>query len=268
MRLSERLEAIIDMMPPCRAAADIGTDHGFVPIELVRRGIAERAIGCDVRKGPLSSALEHVKRAGLEDKIALRLGDGLSPLLKGEADTVIIAGMGGTLISRILEEGRETAEAFSEMILSPHTDVPLVRLKLQELKFRISAEKMVLEEGKYYVILRAVNSRNSGRGEIFENASEAPSGDFLKEASENGEEAAPTDAMSCLTEDQLLFGPCLLKEKPSVFLRYISEEIRKSGELLEKLRKEEQTEKIGERIFEEEEKLRLLDKILKFSENE
>ena len=121
MKLSNRLEMVVSMVASSRAAADIGTDHGHVPIELVRRGIVDRAYAMDVRKGPLSKAQENVAAAGLKDKIETRLSDGLQKLNAGEAETVIIAGMGGELVIHILEDGRHMWDTVDQWILSPHS---------------------------------------------------------------------------------------------------------------------------------------------------
>ena len=102
-QLPKRLETIIERMPASGCIADIGCDHAYVAIEAVRRGKAARALACDVRKGPLQQAAEHILCAGLAGKIETRLSDGLEKVAPGEADCVIIAGMGGPLMERILQ---------------------------------------------------------------------------------------------------------------------------------------------------------------------
>ena len=153
MRLSERLETIMCAAGCGTAAADVGTDHALVPIELVRRGAYEKVIAMDLRKDPLRGAAEHVREAGLEEKIELRLGDGLSALAAGEAETVLISGMGGPLMEKILTEGREKALAAKKLVLSPQSDIPAFRRFLQENGFGITDEAMVREDGKYYTVL-------------------------------------------------------------------------------------------------------------------
>lgn len=118
MKLPKRLEQIVAMVPPCRTAADIGCDHAYVSIALRERGKAERVLACDVRPGPLEQAKANISRAGLADSIETRLGDGLQPVQTGEAETVILAGMGGELMLRILE-GREADFPASFFLLSP-----------------------------------------------------------------------------------------------------------------------------------------------------
>ncbi len=153
MKLSKRLETIASLVKEGSILADIGTDHGYIPIYLVSEGICPRAYAMDVRKGPLERAEEHVKEYGLEEKISLRLSDGLKKLNPGEADTVVIAGMGGELICRILEEGRHVWESTERFILSPQSELSFVRRYLEKNGFEILREDMLKEEGKYYVIM-------------------------------------------------------------------------------------------------------------------
>ena len=151
MRLSERLERVVSFVRPCASAADIGTDHALVPVELVRRGIVKKALAMDVRPGPLSRAKEQISRAGLSDQIEPRLSDGLAALKPQEAETVIIAGMGGELIIRILTVGRHMWDSVAQWVLSPHSEVFKVRGCLLENGFSIEKEDKVSEDGKYYV---------------------------------------------------------------------------------------------------------------------
>lgn len=155
MKLSKRLETIASLVPSGSVVADIGTDHGYIPIFLVSEGISPSAYAMDVRKGPLKRAEEHVREAGLENQITLRLSDGLRELKAGEADTVVIAGMGGELICRILEEGRHVWETTKRLILSPQSEPAAVRHYLEVHGFVILQEKMLREDGKYYVVMEA-----------------------------------------------------------------------------------------------------------------
>ena len=157
MKLSDRLETVLSFVACEGTAADIGTDHGYVPIELVRRKLVKRALAMDVQKGPLSRAEKNVKAAGLEEKIETRLSDGLNKLRPGEAETVIIAGMGGELLIHILEQGERMWESVNQWVCSPHSEIPKVRRWLWEHKFPIVRESMVYEEEKYYTILSLLN---------------------------------------------------------------------------------------------------------------
>ena len=155
MQLSDRLEKLMSLAGSGVCAADIGTDHGLVPTELVRRGAFLRAIASDVRKGPLAGARTHVREAGLAEKIAFRLGDGLKVLSPGEADVILISGMGGALMKRILAEGEAAAKAANRLVLSPQSEIPAFRAFLQENGFAIMQEAAVFENGKFYFLMTA-----------------------------------------------------------------------------------------------------------------
>ena len=127
MQLSIRMQAVADMVTPGGRIADIGTDHGYVPIYLVEQKKTDHAIAMDVRKGPLARAGENIVRFGCSDRIETRLSDGLAMLKPGEADTVIIAGM------------------------------DKVRQFLHQHGFQIVQEKMLIDEGKYYVVMRVLH---------------------------------------------------------------------------------------------------------------
>lgn len=110
MQLSQRLLAVADLASAGHCLADVGTDHGYIPIYLMEKGNYERAIAMDVRKGPLLRAEENRKSHGFEDRMDLRLSDGVAALREGEADTVVIAGMGGGLGDHYPDGGSEGTE--------------------------------------------------------------------------------------------------------------------------------------------------------------
>ena len=153
--LSPRLRAIGDMVERGSRLADVGTDHGYLPIRLLEEGRIPSAIAMDVGKGPLSRAKAHVEERGLSGQIELRLSDGFSALAPGEADAAVLAGMGGPLMIRILTEGRRTAESLRYLVLSPQSEIPGVRRYLMGNGYRILTEDMVFDEGKYYTVLKA-----------------------------------------------------------------------------------------------------------------
>ena len=217
MILSERLRAIISMVPRNKCTADVGTDHGFVPVSLISEGIAERAIASDVGKGPLSRAEEHVRALGLEDRIECRLGDGLSVLSPGEAEVIVIAGMGGMLIVRILLDGREVLDSTKTLILSPHRDALELRRSLEDLGFTITDERMVREEGKYYPVIRAEKAKT---------------------------------AVPRLSETELRFGPVLLWKRPEAFLQYLKELESKTEEEIGHLQAQEASKSVSDALRE------------------
>ena len=147
MDLSKRLQTIISLVEPGEMIADIGTDHGYVPIALVRRGICRKGLAMDVGNGPLERAREHIHAHSMENVIETRLSDGLHMLQPGEA------GMGGPLMQRILEEGEAAARAAGQLILSPQSGLREFRRFLTENHYYIQNEAMLREDGKDYTIL-------------------------------------------------------------------------------------------------------------------
>lgn len=224
MKLSNRLEMVISTVLPQEAAADVGTDHGHVPVELVRRGIVRRGIAMDIRKGPLSRAKENIAAAGLKAQIETRLSDGVKELKPGEAQTLIIAGMGGELVIHILEDGRHMWDTVEQWVLSPHSETDKVRKWLCEHEFPIAAEHMVSEDGKYYTIL---DVRRRGTMPVRE-----------------------------IPPKRFAYGTCLIEKKNPVFLNYLKEEERKLESLQAVLREQaEHSERAAESLAETEEKL-------------
>lgn len=159
VKLSKRLERIASFVQPGSRVADIGTDHGYVPIWLVQKGVCRRHWRWMCGKAHWSGRKNTWKRWGFPGKIELRLSDGLAKLKAGEADTVVIAGMGGKLTCRILEQGRHVWENWSEgkerLILSPQSEQDEVRYFLEEQGFSILREAMLTDEGKYYIVIEA-----------------------------------------------------------------------------------------------------------------
>lgn len=152
-KLSKRLQAVADFVTPGNRAADIGTDHGFLPIYLVQSGRCPSVTAMDLREGPLERAREHIAAAGLENSIQLRLSDGMNGLSEGEADCAVIAGMGGLTVIRILEAGKELLPGLKELVLGPQSDIAKVRKWLREHSMYIDKEELVYEAGKFYPVL-------------------------------------------------------------------------------------------------------------------
>jgi len=154
VKLSKRLLTVANMVTKGNVVADIGTDHGYLPIYLVQNNISENVIAMDVNKGPLNKASINIRQLHLEDKIDIRLSDGLDSLEKDEANTVTVCGMGGKLIAKILESGRNKISPDSELILSPQSEIQQFREYLLKNGYRIVKEDMLLEDGKFYIIIK------------------------------------------------------------------------------------------------------------------
>ena len=154
--LSNRLLAAAGMVTKGNIVADIGCDHAYTSIYLCQAGIAPRVIAMDVNKGPLQGAKAHVEEAGLTERIDIRLSDGLQKLVPGEADTALICGMGGLLMIKILSDYPFATESLKELVLQPQSEVDEVRKFLHKQGYEITKEHMLKEDGKFYVMMRAV----------------------------------------------------------------------------------------------------------------
>lgn len=154
-RLNPRLALCASLVRRGRCAADIGTDHGYLPVYLVREGICPRAIAADIRPGPLSRAIETVRQAGLDDRISLRLGDGLAPVRPGEADDIVIAGMGGETIAGILADAPWCRGSRYRLVLQPMTKAEELRAFLFANGYALEAERVAQEGTRLYTVLLA-----------------------------------------------------------------------------------------------------------------
>ena len=165
--LSERLKAVADMITPGIPVADIGCDHAYLPIWLAREEISPYIIACDINAGPIGRAKENIEDVELSDRIDVRQGDGLSVITPGEVRSVVMAGMGGKLMIRILDEGRDVLEKVSEIIMEPQSEVATLRHFLQDNGFRIISENMVSEDGKYYPLIKAIPGHMNWDKEVY-----------------------------------------------------------------------------------------------------
>ena len=159
MELSKRLQAVADLVTEGASVADIGTDHGYIPIYLIEHNIAGKVIALDINRGPLERARMHVVGHGLKGKIETRLSDGLEKVLPGEVDTMIAAGMGGGLVIKILTEGYPVVEILDTMILQPQSEIGKVRRFLNEHNLQITEENMVEEDGKFYPMMKVIHGK-------------------------------------------------------------------------------------------------------------
>lgn len=187
--LSKRLQAVADLVTPGMRIADVGTDHAYIPIYLTQNGLVPSAIAMDINKGPLERADTHILEHGLDGKIVTRLSDGLVNLKMEEADTMIAAGMGGGLVIHILNEDPAKTRSLKELVLQPQSELAKVRRYLEEHRFRIVAEDMVEEDGKYYPMMKLVH----------------------------GEEAP-------YSQEELYYGRLLLKKKNPVLYQFLQRE--------------------------------------------
>ncbi|WP_143087445.1 class I SAM-dependent methyltransferase [Butyrivibrio proteoclasticus] len=153
LKMSQRLITVADMLRSdgeVLRAADVGCDHGYVSIYLVQRKIASSVIAMDVRKGPLSAADANIAECGLKNSISTRLSDGVKELKKGEANAIVIAGMGGKLMERLIDEGNLYDLGIRRAVFQPQSDYEEFRQFIRDKGYLITDERVVYEDGKYY----------------------------------------------------------------------------------------------------------------------
>ncbi len=200
MELSLRLQKIADFVPEGSTVADIGTDHAHLPIWLIEQKKIKKAYAMDIGEGPLLRATEAIHKYQMEDLIETRLSDGLEQLEDGEADTVVIAGMGGPLICSILEKRRDLWDSISQFILSPQSELQTVRRFLRENGLMIVREEMVIDLNKYYTVMKVVVGDSKHTSEV---------------------------------ED--LYGGCLLENKDEILWKYLLKEKKMKEHIYENL---------------------------------
>lgn len=181
-----RLNTLAKMVDENTRLADIGTDHAYLPIELVKEGKINFAIASDIAAGPLQNAKDDIQEAGLQDKIETRLGAGLETIKhEDKIDTVVIAGMGGKLMSQILEDADQNGFKFKNLVLEPNIGEAGVRVWLMNHNYKILDEDLIAEAGHTYELIKA---------------------ELVKEK-------------ASLTEEEIFFGPFILKRKIQYFIK-------------------------------------------------
>lgn len=166
MKLTPRLQAIADLVEKQDRVADIGTDHGYLPIYLLETGKVQSAIAADINEMPLQKAKEISIEYGYEDKMDTRLGSGLEVLQQGEVQTVIIAGMGGVLMTELLAFDMDLTRSIDRFIFQPMVASDVLRVYLAENDFEIINEEIAIEGKKYYEII--VAKPNSQKNIVFQ----------------------------------------------------------------------------------------------------
>ena len=161
MELSKRLNWILNIMDKCDVIMDVGTDHGYIAIELIKRNLADKVIASDINKDPLNKAKLNVSLEGLSNKIELRLGGGLTPVKENEVNGVLIAGMGGNLIRDILENDIKKVKNMDYLVLQPAQNPEVLREYLYISDYEIIDEDVCFDEGKYYEVFKVKYKENN-----------------------------------------------------------------------------------------------------------
>ncbi|MCI5873870.1 MAG: class I SAM-dependent methyltransferase [Clostridiales bacterium] len=219
VKISERLCRAASLISDGNRLADVGTDHGYVPIYLLQQQRIPRAIAMDINRGPLERAKEHIRLYRLEEYIETRLSDGVKALKADEADSILIAGMGGGLVMHILEAGQDVCRQAKELVLQPQSELERVRRFLWSEHYCVDAEEMVKEDGKYYPMMRV----------------------YYDPEMEQGEE--PSECDFC-------YGRLLLKQRHPVLKEYLQWECRIQENILAGLQRVPCTQEIQARICE------------------
>ena len=165
MQLSKRLQSVADLVTKGIRVADIGCDHAYTSIYMMKEAIATHVIAMDINKGPLEKAKANIKAYRYQDQIEVRLSDGAQKLNVGEVDALLLSGMGGALMIRILSNRMDVFHSLDEVILQPQAEIHLVRRFLHEQQFVIVNEVFLKEDGKYYVAMKARNLRKMEESE-------------------------------------------------------------------------------------------------------
>ncbi|KHD84151.1 tRNA (adenine(22)-N(1))-methyltransferase [Heyndrickxia ginsengihumi] len=228
-KLSRRLECVASYIPKESTLADIGSDHAYLPCYCVKQGIASFAVAGEVVKGPYLSALSHVKELDLEKQIQVRQGDGLEVISQGEVDCITIAGMGGSLITSILENGKEKLPGVKRLILQPNVGSIHIRKWCQKNNWEIIAEQILEEDGKIYEVIVA---------------------DYVLKHPEK------------LSAPELLMGPFLIREKSNVFQQKWNAEVKQWKSILQKLNEASETKELEEKKNELKTKIAYVEEVL------
>lgn len=208
-KLSKRLETVASFVPTGAIVADIGSDHAYLPCYLVHQNIVNKAVAGEVVKGPYESALRQVKLEGLEDKVIVRLADGLQAIEDNDqVDTITIAGMGGPLIVSILEKNPEALTSVTRLILQPNIHAKVIREWALRNEWAILDEVILEEDEKIYEVL--VLQRGKMK----------------------------------LNEEQIILGPHLVAQKSNTFMKKWTREIDNWKRVLQSIEQAEQTPEI------------------------
>ncbi|RWZ60054.1 tRNA (adenine-N(1))-methyltransferase [Halobacillus fulvus] len=229
-QLSERLRKVADYLPRGAYFADIGSDHAYLPCYVCLHDGDAKAVAGEVNQGPYESAWNEVRSHGLENRIDVRLGDGLQVVEPGEIQQVVVAGMGGPLIRDILNNGEDKLSRVNRIVVQPNIDARSLRRWFYERGFQLVAEEILEENGHIYEILVA----------------------------EKGDAHAPYSEVEL--EKELWLGPFLMRQKNEVFQKKWEEELNKKQKILEQIK--QSTKDQQEKIKEFEQEIQWLEEVL------
>ncbi|AOM82604.1 tRNA (adenine(22)-N(1))-methyltransferase [Salisediminibacterium beveridgei] len=236
-QLSERLQAVSRHVPRGAKLADIGSDHAYLPVYLLEHGVIERAIAGEINDGPLLSAMENIQANGFTDHIQVKKGSGLAVLLnETDIDTVTIAGMGGPLITAILNDGQEHLSTIKRLILQPNVAADRIRQWLYSEGWDLISEEILEEEGHIYEILVA----------------------------EPGTGTAAYSNVESEFKKELWLGPILIQEKHSAFQKKWKWEYEQLKRIEESLNEAKDKNTVSERLADVDQKITWLKEVFHY----
>jgi len=231
LNLSKRLKNVVNYVPNNTKLADIGSDHAYLPCYAVLTNRCHSAIVGEITEGPYKSACATIRQSGLEGKVEARKGDGLEVLKPNEVDVITIAGMGGSLITSILDNGKEKLDGVETLVLQPNIGAHQIRYWLKDHNWSLDDEDILEEDGKIYEILVAKKSvhKNPYSSEI---------------------------------EKELFIGPYLIQKKNEAFYKKWNHEKQNFERILQQLESAQQTEEAIQKIKEIQLKLQWIGEVL------
>lgn len=166
--LTKRLKSLYSLIEPCEVFADVGTDHAYIPCAVLNNGLCEKAIASDIRQGPLKNAEKTVIKENLSEKVELRISDGLKAYSKNEADEICMSGIGGLLISDIINDTTWLKNKKTTLILQPTTHHEAVRNALYKNGFKIEKEFIFKDGAHYYLNIKAYYTGKQSAADPFQ----------------------------------------------------------------------------------------------------
>jgi tRNA (adenine22-N1)-methyltransferase len=151
-QLSRRLECVLELLRPCAVLADVGTDHALLPVAAVLRGLVERAIAVDLREAPLAGARAHIEQSGLVGRVIAVRGDGLLAVPEGGAQAVVMAGMSGDSMLRVLAAAPHVLCQVTQLLLQPNQNVERLRAWAKASGWHLRDERMLEERGRFFSV--------------------------------------------------------------------------------------------------------------------
>ncbi|TYR82381.1 tRNA (adenine-N(1))-methyltransferase [Priestia megaterium] len=228
LKLSKRLEEVVKSIPKKAMIADIGSDHAYLPCYAYLNGYIRGAVAGEITEGPLQSAIQQVKKTNLTDVIDVRKGNGLEVISLNEVECITIAGMGGTLIRMILDEGKEKLEGVTRLILQPNIGAYHIRQWLMNHHWSIIDEKIIEEDERIYEIIVA-------------------------------ERGDPLDTYGNEKEAGLLLGPILMKKKEEAFIKKWTHELNHTKQIVSQMKKSATTEEGQRKLLKLEREIQLIE---------